>query len=257
MMVLLVLWVLLVIYLFHFVNSCCTSCCKQDRMTLLKDHTSLKNQAIDENLAPYYQNINGLKQKEIYASEVHMRHRLAIRTQFEHPLEMLRTAKRGDKEFQGLPNYQILSNLNYCTDFQYQSMEMRNDQDDFEISDVITRVLHVSPIHYYDGGQKNDCGQHKVKISTNPGVLKSKLKHDKALLKARHRSTCPSRASQHSFATAKDQEVANAAPAAHKQQPCYDYEYADIRSSLIQQEPTDLATEDGYQQNKNYGYGAY
>ena len=28
MMILFVLWVLLVIYLFHFVNSCCTSCCK-------------------------------------------------------------------------------------------------------------------------------------------------------------------------------------------------------------------------------------
>ena len=88
-------------------------------------------------------------------------------------------------------------------------MEMRNDEEDYEISDVIARVLHISPIFSHD----HDDRAHNVKISTNPNVLKNKLKNDKKMLKAHRKSSCHSRASEHSFRTAKNQEVADFAPA--------------------------------------------
>lgn len=68
---------------------------------------------------------------------------LGIKTLDERALEDLRSAKRGKKYFQGACNYEILSNLKYCDLFQYQSVDMRNEPEDFETSDMIAKMVYI------------------------------------------------------------------------------------------------------------------
>jgi len=74
---------------------------------------------------------------------------LGIKTIDEAALKHLRKAQRGNKHFTGSCNYEILSNIKYCSDFQYQSVDMRNEADDFETSDMITKALYLGDHFHY------------------------------------------------------------------------------------------------------------
>lgn len=71
---------------------------------------------------------------------------LGIKTIDEVALKYLRTMKRGKKYFQGTINYEILSNLKYSEMFQYQSVDLRNEKEDFESSDFVTNSLYFADI---------------------------------------------------------------------------------------------------------------
>jgi len=61
-------------------------------------------------------------------------------------LEILRTnTTEKSRTIRGDPNYEILNNVRYAEKFQFQSMDLRFDCNDNDISDIVTRALYVSP----------------------------------------------------------------------------------------------------------------
>lgn len=92
-----------------------------------------------------------------------MREKHKLRTLDDDGLEQLRNAKKTTKkEIKGVHNYEILSNLQYAASFQYQSIDLRNSEMDFQFSDMIAKVLYQS--QYYEafdntmGGVANIIG---------------------------------------------------------------------------------------------------
>ena len=64
----------------------------------------------------------------------------------DESLEILRTnTTEKSRTIRGCPNYEILSNVRYAEKFQFQSMDLRFDDNDNDISDCVTRALYVSP----------------------------------------------------------------------------------------------------------------
>lgn len=111
---------------------------------------------IDESLDCYWQAIIGKEQKEWYANEIYQREVLGIKTLDDNALRELGQHKRGRKYFQGAINYEILSNLKYCDVFQYQSVDMRNEPEDFETSDMISKMVYLGDhFRYGDPAQSN------------------------------------------------------------------------------------------------------
>ena len=91
----------------------------------------------------YFCCIPGEEQKDWYAKEVYLREVLSLKTIDDKEMERLRTAKRQNKKFEGTINYDILANRFYADAFQYQSMAMRNEDIDFESSDMVSGVLYL------------------------------------------------------------------------------------------------------------------
>ena len=106
-----------------------------------KDYTNTDD--VTEDLDEYWKNIVGKEQMEWYSNELYQREVLKIKTLDDRALEKLRASKRSNKYFQGAINYEILSNLKYSDLFQYQSVDMRNDKEDFETSDPVVKHLYV------------------------------------------------------------------------------------------------------------------
>ena len=94
--------------------------------------------------------------------------------------------------------------------------------------------------HNFANSQTIDMKLHIYDIWSNTHVLVDKLDQRSKVKVTKVKSF------KNTYATAKNQEVADAAPVAQNQQQFYDYEYADMRSSLIQQE-------DQGHQNHNLG----
>lgn len=67
-------------------------------------------------------------------------------------LEKLRTFKsvrNPNKLIQGsCVNYEILQNPFYIQRFQYQIIESRNEAEDFEICDMVDKILHLSSFNF-------------------------------------------------------------------------------------------------------------
>lgn len=96
--------------------------------------------------------MDGKEQKEMYATEVYNRKVLNLRNMSDESLERLRKAQQGKKQFKGNNNYQMLQNLNYMTGFQYQSIDMRNEEIDSILSDVVSQLLYLAPNFMYKNG---------------------------------------------------------------------------------------------------------
>lgn len=103
---------------------------------------------MDEGLVNYLNSISGLEQKSWYSSEVYLRKGLGLKTMPDDILEKLRTnqcTENEEKQIKGsTANYEILQNPLYIEMFQYQTIEMRNEPSDFEICDMVDRLLHLS-----------------------------------------------------------------------------------------------------------------
>jgi len=96
--------------------------------------------------------MEGDEQKIWYANEIYSYFRFGINTVDQENLEKLRTRDRriapkiGEKKakfIKGDARYDLLSNLNYQHEFQYISIEQRNEIEDFELSDMILRSLNL------------------------------------------------------------------------------------------------------------------
>jgi len=109
---------------------------------------------VDEDLLDYWSAIPGPKQKTWYANEVYMRNSLKLKTLTSENLEKLRTSKIDQKlkkkQISNTVNYEILTNRFYAEGFQYESIDARNEPEDFDSSDIIDRVLHMSQFHKFD-----------------------------------------------------------------------------------------------------------
>lgn len=107
---------------------------------------------VDEQLANYLQALPGKEQKAWYANEVYLRKHLGLQTMPDDIMEKLRTYKvvaDSNKVIQGnCINYEILQNPFYNERFQYQTIEARNDPTDFEICDMVDRILHLSAFNF-------------------------------------------------------------------------------------------------------------
>jgi len=107
----------------------------------------------------------------MYATEVYNRKSLGLRSMSDESLEMLRTAQQGQKQFRGNNNYQILQNLTYMAAFQYQSLDMRNEEIDSILSDVVTKILYLAPNYAVGGGG----GGEGVKPTMNSSLIKAEM----------------------------------------------------------------------------------
>lgn len=92
----------------------------------------------------------------MYADEVYKRNKFGIKGLSNSALEILRTTDRrnrpkaveGDKKkipkyIHGDSTYDMLTNIEYQQAFQYQTLDMRNQKEDFELCDMITRALNI------------------------------------------------------------------------------------------------------------------
>ncbi len=78
-----------------------------------------------------------------------MRNKLKLKTMDDRTFDddrCLRASKRTKMFIKNAPNYEILSNPQYRQEFQFISLDQRKN-DDFETSDLITRVLYLAD-HY-------------------------------------------------------------------------------------------------------------
>ena len=117
---------------------------------------------VDEALASYWESLKGLHQKILYTNEVYMRNALQLKTLADSAFkDSLRKSKRAKKVIFGVPDYEILSNPRYCQDFQYHTIDHRDEQEDFVLADMITRILYIAD-HY----QMNKRADHHVVFST-------------------------------------------------------------------------------------------
>ena len=107
---------------------------------------------VKEHLANFWESLDGDEQKTWYASEIYSFFRFGINSVDTFGLERLRTADRRKtpklnnkrpKWIKGVARYDLLANLNYQHELQYIPIEQRNEIEDFELSDMILRVLNL------------------------------------------------------------------------------------------------------------------
>ena len=125
---------------------------------------------INEDLGCYWNCIKGLDQKRWFARETHHRYHLGIKVLTDDNYECLRTAQRGPKYIQNLPNYDILTSIRYIDAFYYTQIGHRHED---ESSDMVVRLLslglpkyaidgdgnaHSHGIHGQDSSQDSICG---------------------------------------------------------------------------------------------------
>lgn len=74
---------------------------------------------IDENLGNYFETLPNPKRKAWLATEVYNANKLGVKTFGTGTFEQLRTTKGRAKLLKNTPCYEILSNLEYTSKFQY------------------------------------------------------------------------------------------------------------------------------------------
>lgn len=113
---------------------------------LIQDGSSKLKADVDENLANYWQAISGIEQKLWYSNEVYDRYNTGVQAMSDEALEKLRTSQRSKhkKHIKGNANYKVLFNMQYQQKFQYQPLDERNEAEDNELSDIITKLLNMN-----------------------------------------------------------------------------------------------------------------
>jgi hypothetical protein len=105
-----------------------------------------EEQDIDENLGQFWSNLSAFDQKLWYTNEVYQRNVLKIKTISDESLEILRTDTANKPNvIKGSPNYEILNNRFYAEKLQFQSLDLRYDNLDYENSDMICRTIYTNP----------------------------------------------------------------------------------------------------------------
>ena len=64
-------------------------------------------------------------------------------------------------------NYEMLSNIRYSEAFQYQSVDMRNEAEDYTTSDFITKMLYLGDHFntFNDKSNDNKSGNNTLRTS--------------------------------------------------------------------------------------------
>jgi len=123
------------------------------------DDNDVLDKDVEENIDFYWRSLEGSDQKNMYADEVYKRNKFGIKGLSDAALEILRTTDRrirpkkaGEdskkappKYIHGDSTYDMLTNIEYQQAFQYQTLDMRNQKEDFEMCDMITQALHIDP----------------------------------------------------------------------------------------------------------------
>lgn len=91
----------------------------------------------------------------MYADEIYKRYKFGIKSMSDEAMQNLQSidrrqqktvgsnGKKITKYIHGDSSYDMLTSVNYQQAFQYQTLDMRNQKEDFELSDMITRALHI------------------------------------------------------------------------------------------------------------------
>lgn len=116
----------------------------------------IQGEDVEEQIGSYWDSLTGDDQKIWYASEIYSKYRFGITSVNDDALELLRTKDRRKapkikgkvaKFIEGDSTYDILKNVTYQQDFQYNSIEQRNELEDFLLSDMILRALNLDEDH--------------------------------------------------------------------------------------------------------------
>lgn len=119
-------------------TDCCGSCLKAIHL-MPSDDVEL----INEDIGSYFECVPINERKRWYAQELYANKRLGISTMGDYSREQIRT-KNGDyRVIKNAPNYEILSNINYCQQFQFTPIDMCDTQEEQEISDMILKCLYM------------------------------------------------------------------------------------------------------------------
>lgn len=117
---------------------------------------------VEEEIDLYWRSLEGSDQKNMYTDEIYKRNKFGIKGMSDYGLEKLRSTdrraknkdmainndgaeqkKKVQKYIHGDSTYDMLTQINYQQAFQYQTLDMRNQKEDFELSDMITRALNI------------------------------------------------------------------------------------------------------------------
>lgn len=146
----------------------------------------------EEAIGYYWDSLTGDDQKIWYASECYSNHMYEIRSVDDDTLVKLYTSdrrkapaldtsvsKKGHKPkyIQGDSRYDILSNLKYQQQFQYISIEARNEVEDYLLSDMILVALNMD-----EYSKANDAGDI---FNNSYKLLKSQALNTSATAKAK------------------------------------------------------------------------
>ena len=125
----------------------CTTCCdaKFERDVMAED--------VDEGLPSFWECLTGDDQKIWYASEIYSSYMFDIKSVDDDTIQLLRNTNRATAEkqkdgpkhkyIQGDSRYDILANINYQQEFQFISIEQRNEFEDYMLSNMILRALNL------------------------------------------------------------------------------------------------------------------
>lgn len=127
---------------------------------------------VKENIGSYWDSLTGDDQKIWYTSECYSSRMYGITSVSPDGIEQLRTRDRrkapkinvsrpGEKErlvkakyIEGDSRYEILSSITYQQEFQYISIEQRNEPEDYQLSDMIMRALNLDDDNKHKDGEQ-------------------------------------------------------------------------------------------------------
>lgn len=98
---------------------------------------------VDEQLGTYFECISVWDRKSWLAQEVHSMQDLGISTMGKWTMEQLRTAQTGFKVLKNAPNYEVLANDKYQTQFAFTPIERCDTPEELAVSDTIMKVLYM------------------------------------------------------------------------------------------------------------------
>lgn len=125
-------------------------------------------------LGEFWSNLSAYDQKLWYATEVYQRNKLQIKTITDESLEILRTeASNKSVVINGSCNFEILNNIIYADKLQYQSLDLRYNELDHELCDMISRVIYYSP---HNQTEKVDDIMKVIGDKMNTNLMVRKLK---------------------------------------------------------------------------------
>ena len=99
---------------------------------------------------------------------------MQLKTVDDVAFEKLRTSKRseGHTYIKGTPNYEIIQNMQYCDQFQFQAIDLCDDLEDLESNNNIIKKLYISDHNRLDGNSKENMKDCEFVEETNS--IKSK-----------------------------------------------------------------------------------
>lgn len=112
-----------IILVVFIATDCCGSCLRKIHL-MPNDEVEL----LSEEIGTYFECVPINERKRWYAQELYANKKLGINSMGEYAKEQLRTRNGDYRVIKNAPNYEILSNISYCQQFQFTPIDMCDDE---------------------------------------------------------------------------------------------------------------------------------